>query len=67
MSSNKLMLGFSANRQFPFFESGSFFFFLRGAFENGLKQKACHKISIFGKCVLLRLFNVCFCVLTAVS
>ena len=41
---------FRPSRQFPFFESGSFFFFLRGAFENGLKKKACHKISIFEKC-----------------
>ena len=52
-------LVFRTIRQFPFFESGSFVFFLRGAFENGLKKKACHKISILKNAFLLWFFNVC--------
>ena len=48
-------------RQFLFFKVSSFFFFLRGAFENGLKKKACKQISIFEKCVLTVFFK-CFVV-----
>ena len=34
-----------------------FFFVLRGAFENGIKKKACHKIIIFEKCVFTVVFK----------
>ena len=55
----KRFLVFQPIRQFPFFESASFFFFLRGAFKNGLNKKACHKNNIFLKCVFIVVFK-CF-------
>ena len=51
---------FRTIRQFPFFDSGSLFFFLRGAFENGLKQMSCHKKDIFENWVFTQVFK-CFC------
>ena len=51
MSTNNLIWGFSANPTISIFRKWLIFFFLRGAFENGLKNKACHEISIFENCV----------------
>ena len=49
---------FRTIRQFSFFESGSFVFFLRGAFENGLKKRRATKLHVLNNLFLLRSFNV---------
>ena len=50
-------LGFSALPTTSIFRKWLICFFLRGAFENGLEKKACHKISIFEKCVFTAVFK----------
>ena len=60
------LLFFGQSDNFHFSKVAHFFWVLRGAFENGLKQKACHKISCFEndlftwvfKCFFVRLHCV---------
>ena len=52
----KDLLFFGQFDNFHFSKVAHFVFCLRGAFENGLKKKACHKISIFEKCVFTVVF-----------